>query len=138
MDAHTIALRLPSPVYEQYKQRARQTRRSVEAEVLDAVTTAAPATDELPASFTQAIAELEVLDDDALWAAARHTFPVEASRQLEALHFKRQDEGLSEAEQETAERLVEQNERTMVVRAHAARLLMDRGHDVSGLGVRCA
>ncbi len=136
MDAHTIALRLPSPVYERYKQRAEQTRRSVEAEVLDAVTTAAPATDELPEGFAQAIAELEILDDDALWTAARHTFPAEASHRLEALHFKRQDEGLSEAEQETAVQLVEQYERTMLVRAHAARLLMDRGHDVSGLVVR--
>ncbi len=136
MDAHTISLRLPRPVYEQYRQRAAQTRRSLEAEVLDAVTTAAPVADELPESFAQAIAELEALDDDGLWSAARHTFPAEASDRLEALHFKRQDEGLSEAEQAAASRLVEEYERNMLVRAHAARLLMERGHDVAGLVAR--
>ncbi len=92
MAAHTITLRLPAPVYERYKQRAAQTHRSVEAELLDAVTTAAPETEGLPQDLLDAIAGLETLDDDALWRAARHTFPSEASARLEALHFKRQDE----------------------------------------------
>ncbi len=136
MTAHAITLRLPTPVYEQYKQRAEQTHRSVEAELLDAVTTAAPEPERLPESLTQAVAELETLDDDALWLSARHAFSPEASDELEALHFKRQDKGLTEAEQETASKLVQEYERIMLVRAHAARLLQERGHDVTGLVVR--
>ena len=136
MTAHTVTLRLPSPVYEQYKRRAEQTHRSVEAELLDAVTTAAPEEETLPQDLADAIAEVETLDGDALWQAARSTFPPEASAELEALHFKRQDEGLTESEQETASNLVRQYERAMLVRARAAVLLKERGHDISGLLVR--
>lgn len=136
MSAHTITLRLPAPLYERYKQRASKQHRSVEAELLNVVTTAAPEEDNLPDSLAKAVAELEELDDDRLWRAAQHTFPSEASSRLEALHFKRQDEGLSAAEQETASQLVQEYERTMLVRAHAAKLLKERGHDVSGLVVR--
>jgi len=136
MSAHTITLQLPAPLYERYKQRAKQRQRSVEAELLNVVTTAAPEEDQLPESLAGAVAELETFDDDGLWRAARHSFPSEASSRLEALHFKRQDEGLSTTEQETASQLVEEYERTMLVRAHAAKLLKERGHDVSGLVVR--
>jgi hypothetical protein len=90
----------------------------------------------LPESLAQAVAALESFNDDALWRSARHTFLPEDSTRLEALHFKRQDEGLSEAEQGAASQLVEEYERTMLVRAHAAKLLKERGHDISGLIAR--
>ncbi len=136
MPAHAITLRLPTPLYRQYQERAAETRRSIESELLDAVATAAPETERLPQDLADAVAELETFDDEALWHAARGSFPAEASRRLEALHFKRQDEGLTEAEQETASELVRQYERAMLVRAHAAKLLKERGHDISGLVAR--
>ena len=136
MAAHSVTLRLPVPIYERYRQRAEETHRSVEAELLDAVTTAAPEEERLPQDLADAIQDLESLDDDALWRAARQTFPPEASSRLEALHHKRQDEGLTAAEQEMAAQLVRQYERTMLVRAHAAKLLKQRGHDISGLVAR--
>jgi hypothetical protein len=52
---------------------------------------------------------------------------------MENLHHKRQREGLTEAEDETLQRLVQQYERYMLVRAQAASLLQQRGHDVSAL-----
>lgn len=136
MAAHSVTLRLPAPLYERYRQRAEETHRSVEAELLDAVATAAPEQEKLPQDLADAISGLEILDDDALWLAARQTFPPEVSSRLEALHLKRQDEGLTVAEQETAAQLVRQYERTMLVRAHAAKLLKQRGHDISGLVAR--
>ncbi len=136
MTAHAITLKLPTPIYRQYRERAQETRRSIEAELLDAVTSAAPETERLPQDLADAVAELEAFDDEALWRAARSSFPAEASTRLEALHFKRQDEGLTAAEQDTASDLVRQYERAMLVRAHAARLLKGRGHDISGLVAR--
>jgi hypothetical protein len=133
MTGHSVTLRLPTTLYERYRQRAEKTHRSVEAELLDAVTTAAPEEERLPQDLADAISDLETLDADALWRAARQTFPPEASGRLEALHLKRQDEGLTAAEQEIAAQLVRQYERTMLVRANAARLLKERGHDISGL-----
>jgi hypothetical protein len=134
--AHSVTLRLPTPLYERYRQRAEETRRSVEAELLDAVTAAAPEEERLPQDLADAISDLETLDDDALWLAAQSTFSPEASGRLEALHLKRQDEGLTVAEQEMAAQLVRQYERAMLVRAHAAKLLKQRGHDISELVAR--
>jgi len=92
-----------------------------------------PVADELPADLAEAISPLALLDDQALWRAARSHLPLEAATQTEALHFKRQREGLTEAESYTIAGLVRQYERAMLVRAQAAALLKERGHDVSEL-----
>lgn len=133
MNAHAVTLQLPISLYDRYKQRAEQTQRSVEAELLEAVSVAAPEVEELPSDLTDAISRLESLDDEAILDAARGTFSAGASARLEALHMKRQAEGLTEAEVEITEELVREYERAMLVRAHALKLLKDRGHDVSGL-----
>ena len=92
-----------------------------------------PIADELPPDLAEAISPLALLDDEALWRAARSHLPAEASSQMEKLHLKRQREGLSEAEQQTLAGLVRQYERAMLVRAQAAALLKQRGYDVSEL-----
>jgi len=46
---------------------------------------------------------------------------------------KRQSEGLTETEYKDVARLVRQYEQTMLIRAQAAALLKQRGHDVSSL-----
>ncbi|MCP4658722.1 MAG: hypothetical protein GY856_25200, partial [bacterium] len=133
MTAHSITLQLPVSLYHRYKQRAEQTHRTLEAELLEAVTIAAPEAEHLPRVLAEAVSGLEALDEDALLGAARGTFPPEAGARLEALHIKRQAEGLTEEEEEATERLVRQYERAMLVRAHALKLLKERGHDVSEL-----
>ena len=57
----------------------------------------------------------------------------EASEELEELHFKQRDEGLSGSEDAIRAKLMHEYERTMLIRAKAAKLLKDRGHDISGL-----
>jgi hypothetical protein len=87
--------------------------------------------DELPADLAEAIFSLALLDDEALWQAARSHLPSEAAAQLEVLHLKRQQEGLTETETQILAGLVCQYERAMLVRAQAAVLLKQRGYDVS-------
>lgn len=53
----------------------------------------------------------------------------EASQALEALHLKQRDEGLSPEEDAIRAKLIQEYERTMLIRAQAARLLKDRGND---------
>ena len=72
-------------------------------------------------------------NDEALWLVARSRLAEEAAAHLEELHLKRQREGLTEAEALTLAGLVRQYERAMLVRAQAAALLRQRGHDVSEL-----
>jgi plasmid stability protein len=133
MTTQTVTLNLPEPLYQRLRERASQTHRSVEDEALEVLATAVPVAADLPADLEVAISPLSVLDDAALWQAARSHFPADAAQQLEELHLKRQREGLTEAEAQTTAALVRQYERAMLVRAQAAALLKQRGHDVSSL-----
>jgi hypothetical protein len=101
--------------------------------VIDVLTGATPATEALPADLEHALAQLASLDDAALWQAARSRMPMDAADRLQGLNLKRQREGLDEAEQRESDQLVDQYERAMVLRAQAAVLLKQRGHDVSSL-----
>ncbi len=89
--------------------------------------------EELSSELVATLDGMEGLDDGDLWRLARETMPRQASRELEALHFKRQDEGLDPAEDATRAKLIQEYERTILIRAQAAKLLKERGHDVSGL-----
>ena len=136
MTVHAVTLHVPSLLYEQLKRRAEQAQRTVEAELLDIVVTSVPMSDDLPADLAEAITPLELLDDEGLWRAARCSLPAAAATQMEDLHLKRQREGLTDSEVKTLDGLVRQYERTMLVRAQAAALLKERGHDVSQLLTR--
>jgi len=133
MPAHAITLHLPETLYERFRQRAEWSRRSLETELLDAVASAAPAEAELSPEVIQAIQSLEGLTDEELWQLARTVMSQEASQELEALHLKQRDKELSEDEDAARARLIQEYEKTMLIRAQAAKLLKDRGHDVSTL-----
>ena len=132
----SITLHLPVDLYDHFKRRAHQTHRSVEAELLDAVSTAAPNSEALPAEVAEALKDLEALGDEALWQVARESFPEDATARLEALNLKQQREGLEAEEKEILARLLQGYERVLVLKSEAAWLLKQRGHDVSGLRSR--
>jgi plasmid stability protein len=126
----TITVQLPGPVYKRVQQRAARAHRSVEAEIVAlASDLASDTSEELSPDFAEAVEGLAVLDDEALWRAARLRVPEEASARLEQLHWKRQSLELDAQESEELARLVHLTERTMLVRAQAARLLHQRGHE---------
>ncbi len=133
MSAHAVTLQLPHSLYTHFKSRAKRTKRSMESELLEAVATVAEDEEKLPQDLTEAVAGLEVLDDAALWNAARTRLSEESRERLEALSSKQQSEGLTRTERESLQGLLHQCDRTMLVRAHAVRLLKERGHEVSAL-----
>jgi plasmid stability protein len=133
MAVQPLTLNVPEPLYARLKQRAEQASRSVEDETLDFLAEALPEADELPAGLAEAASQLTVLDDEALWQAARNRLASELSVRLEELHLKRQREGLSEVEAGMLASLMPQYERAMLVRARAAALLHQRGHSVADL-----
>lgn len=133
MTAHAVTLHLPAPLYRHFKRQAEQTHRSLETELLDAVASSAPEEEGLPPELADAISGLEVLDDEELWRAARSRLSADATARLETLNLKQQSEGLDESERDVLWQLVRQYERALLVRARAASLLKERGHDVSGL-----
>lgn len=133
MSTQSLTLTIPNPMYEQLKQRAQQSRRSVEEETLEALATALPTEGGLPAELCEALGSLNSLDDAALWEAARSQLFPNINVELEALHLKRGREELTDAESRRLDNLVRQYERHMLVRAQAAVLLKQRGHDLNEL-----
>ena len=133
MSSQPVTLNLPQPLFNRVRKMAEQSQRSIETELLEMVAQALPEAEELPDELADAVAALSLLNDDDLWRAARSHIAVEAVAQMEALHIKRQTEGLSESESETLQRLLYQYERAMLIRARAAALLKQRGYDVSSL-----
>ncbi len=133
MNVQPVTLNLPKSLYNRIRRRAEKSRRTVEAELLDVVAAAIPASEELSEELADAILGLQLLEDESLWRAARSHLPAESVTEMERLHQKRQQEGLSETEIQTLNGLMRQYERFMLVRAQAAVLLNQRGHDVSSL-----
>lgn len=134
MAAQAVTVVLPSQVYEELARRALKACRTIEAELIAAVRTALPVEpDELPADMAEAIGSLHLLDDEALWRAARTCLAPEKAAELEDLHIKRQAEGLSAPEVEAVATLMKEYTRIMLVRSRAAVLLKQRGYDVSEL-----
>jgi hypothetical protein len=130
---YPVTLNVPRVLYEWLQQRADQAQHTVEDELLEVVATVLPVNDELPAELKEAISPLPLLENEALWRAARSHLATEFASKLEHLHCKRQREGLTASETQTLSRLVQHYERAMLVRAQAARILKERGHDVSTL-----
>jgi hypothetical protein len=128
-----VSVELPQPLYQWLERRAQKKKRTMEAEVVDVLAAAMPDADELPADLADALRPLALLDEPSLWQAARSHLAEEVAEQIERFHHKRLREGLTAAEAETLSTLVRQYEKSMLIRAEAAKLLKGRGRDVSGL-----
>ena len=81
MSIQPITVNLPTALYSRLRRRAEQSRHTVEAELIEVVTTAVPVADELPADLSEAISPLSLLNDAALWRAARNRLASETAAQ---------------------------------------------------------
>lgn len=129
MTMQAVTLYLPAAFYQKIAQRARQASRTVEDELVAVVTAALPDINDLPDDLAREIAQLTVLADTELAQAAQTTLPPQETDQMQALMLKRQREGLTRLESQEAELLVKRYDRTLLIRAQAAALLKERGHD---------
>lgn len=133
MSAQAITLHLPGSLYDLFQRKAQQSHQSVEAVLLEAVTAAAPEDDDLPSDLSRALSQLSSLNDKSLWLAARDRLSDTALADLETLNLKQQREGLTEDETGRLAELARGYERVILLRAEAACLLKERGHDISVL-----
>ncbi len=103
-----MTVHVPHALYTRLEERARQTRRSVEEELIEALAEAVSLTDEpMPTDVASVLSSLETMPDDALWQVAldSHLSPT-AVAHFEELNNKRQREGLTEEERYIAETLL--------------------------------
>lgn len=137
MAGRSVTVQLPDDLYERLRRRAVESQRSLGDEVVQLLTEAVPDdVDRLPPELEQELARMETMDDAALWRAARPRFSARQSRRLESLHFKLQDEGLTETERQEEQTLVRAYEHAVLIRAHALVLLKGRGQDIAPLLTR--
>ncbi len=127
MNPQTLTISMPADLYLRLKQCADVTQRSVEEELLELLT-GALADHTVPRDLAETAASLSSLDDARLWQVARGQLTDEASRELEALHWKRQREGLDSGEQQRATELERLFDRIVLLRSQATALLKQRGH----------
>ena len=133
MTRQRVTLDLPELLYQKLRLRAAQSQRTIEDEFLEVLAIAVPVADDLPAALSAAMTPLATLNDAELWRAAQTQLPANVATRLEELHLKRQREGLTEQQEREAAALIRQYERAMRIRAQAAALLKQGGHDVAGL-----
>jgi hypothetical protein len=127
-------LSIPDDLYQRLKQRAEETQRTVEAQLVKTISAGLIVEEEeLPTDITDALAALETADDEALWRAARSRVPLEMAREVQKLKRKQQRVNLTEAERQKLDELLHQYDLVMLIRAKAAALLKQHGHDVDVL-----
>lgn len=85
-------------------------------------------------TFVDTLEQLRFLTDTELWNAARMRLQSDQQVRMDYLLNRQQSVGLSDTEIAEAETLAAQYDRKMLVRAKAAVLLKERGHDISSLG----
>ncbi len=131
MTTQTITVNLPEPLFELLKERAAQSHRSIENELVEVVATIMPVAGELTADLKNRLAQMKLLDDRVLEQLAQTRLSKRSLAQLQSLNNKRQRAGLTEVEAKKANTLIGQYERTILVRAQALGLLKERGYDLA-------
>jgi hypothetical protein len=130
----SITIDIPEPVFVALKRQADDQRRSIQEVAREVLTSNVPLDDGLPPALAQELAEMMHKGDAELWELAQIRVPAEDSDRLDEIHYRR-SAGIAAPEERTEElRLIEVCNRVMLVRAQAAALLKQRGHDVSFLG----
>lgn len=129
MNTQDVTLPLPESLFLRFQRMARATRQPLTDLLLRAVEVGGPPDwEDAPARFQADLAALDRLDDDALWRVARSQSPQASVIRLQELLDQRAERRLTPEEQSELEALVEEADRLMLCKAHAAALLRWRGH----------
>jgi len=132
MTVQSIVLNLPEIRYKQIQRVAEKARRPIDEILVEAASALVPVANSDDNTLRTSLAQLSLLNDAALWQAARSTMPSEHQQRLEFLHDKQQQDGeLSDAEKAEELALQKLYRETILVRAQAAVLLQQRNYDVS-------
>jgi hypothetical protein len=131
-----LVLDVPSDVFAKLERAAEQTHRSIHDQAVQLLTRVVPEDDLLPPKTRAALAALTMLDDTALWRAARKRVSTRSLGLWRALIAKRETQALTEDDERLLNEIEEGFHRVALIRAEAALLLKERGHDIAGLGAQ--
>jgi predicted transcriptional regulator len=128
-----LTIEVPEDVYRRLVERARRLNRSVRAEILDAIAGVIQDETGLTPEIEAELAAMADANDEQLWSFGRTRLPDEVIEEIEDLRMKSSAGGLTREEEDRLAGLVLETDRVMLVRAEAAALLKQRGHDVQVL-----
>lgn len=135
MAVKDIVVPLPEDLYVRLEQTAHATKQSITDVLVHAVRIGSPPNwSDAPAAFQADLAALDRLYDDELWRIARSQRSEVDSQRLQELLEKNAEGTLSHNEQSELEAEVNEADRFMLCKAHAAALLQWRGHVVQLTG----
>jgi hypothetical protein len=130
----SVTVQFPDKLYEFLRTRAAVSRRTVQEELVHVVSLVAPNDFRLPQGIQQELDSLPGSGDEQLWNAARIRVPEDVEERLEGFADRGRESRLSDEDLQQQAELLKECHRVMLLRAHAAALLKQRGYDVSSLG----
>ena len=130
MSRDTVAVELPAPLVARLKSAADLTHRSVEDLAASTLESSLPADSALPPDVSNELAAMNLLSDEALWAATEPSFSPSEERRLDQLNSAAGERDLTPAERVEQEALIASYRRSVVRRAKALAILAQRGHRV--------
>ena len=130
MTSDTVAVELPAPLVARLKSAADLTHRSVEDIAASTLESSLPVDPGLPPDVSNELAAMNLLSDEALWAAAEPTFSPSEKRRLGQLNSNAGERDLTPAERAEQDALIASYRRSVVRRAKALAVLAQRGHRV--------
>lgn len=133
MSAKSLTVAVPESLFKQIRTRAKQAKRTVEAEVVTLLSEAVSDVDRLPPDIVEVLANVEHLDDAALRDAIIPILTKKQAKRLAALNYKAQDDGLTDAEELERDELLQVADKSMILSAAVLAELRKRGVDVSKL-----
>ena len=132
MNVQTITLHLPQDIFQRLQHMANATRQPLEDVVFQTIQgNLPPPVDDLPSELQDAVASLQDLGDEALWAIANETVPPDQWRRHEHLLHKNQISTLTDVERSELAHLRTATDRFVFRRSYALALLKWRGYTQS-------
>lgn len=132
MNVQTITLHLPQDIFRRLQHMADATRQPLEDIVFQTIQgNLPPSVDDLPSELQNALASLQNLSDQALWAVVKEPFPPDQWHRHEHLLHKNQAGTLTDAERAELARLRTATDHFVFRRSYALALLKWRGYTLS-------
>ncbi len=131
MATQTVNVALPDEIYRRLQKMATATHRSLEEILVQTIRgNLPPIPDDVATEQRHLMADLEPLDDDALWVLAKAPLPAQDWRRHQRLLRRAESAALAPAEQAELVTLREATDRHVMERSVALALLKWRGHTI--------
>ena len=135
MTVQTINLQLPDAIYQRLQRMADATNQPIEEVLIQTICgNLPPSLDDLTPEFRGIVADLQHLNDDALWAIAKDALPSGPWRRHQHLLNKLQHDTLTADEQQELADLRTATDRFVLRRSYALALLKWHGHTLPAHG----